>query len=399
MTHLIVAFASAASSPSAELFTRLRTLSQTSGSLQSDYYDMHGNANEDLRALTVGRFSFTAAICAELDAANPRIHPAYVAALYGVLAKVCDPNLILWLEQRLSGNRRNEIYSHWLPGFGTSEKWLVGAEKWSAFLEKWAEVETGQEHRTEVFRAMTRLQSTRTLAFFTRMEKDPKAAGEDWLIAANYLCEHGIVLNSSRLRETIHLFGGSASGKEILSHYVNVLRNELATPWLISVVDQQPEEKYGNAQWILEEITFCRDTQGLDQWQKWAANHLSDGRSVWMREASARLLDLAKSDLPAAKAFLQKAIYRWHDPMMFPTMEKLAEFKPLHSEVVSWINLMYSYHRHVPHLGDRLRVLALKIQGDDENELENWARRLMHGWDFLYEDKTTWEEYNSGYAM
>ena len=45
------------------------------------------------------------------------------------------------------------------------------------------------------------------------------------------------------------------------------------------------------------------------------------------------------------------------------------------------------------------RHLALQVQNGGEDELEPWARRLMHGWDFLYEDKATWEEINNQFVL
>jgi hypothetical protein len=177
------------------------------------------------------------------------------------------------------------------------------------------------------------------------------------------------------------------------------LVDEAAIPWLIEMVDDQPEETYGNPQWILEEITFLRDVQGRTKWRKWATDHAGENRIVWVEQASTQLLALATSDLPAAETFLEKAKYRWCDPLMLPTMERLADYTPLRSEIIGWINLTYRYHPHNPQLKDRLRHLALQVQHGGEDELEPWARRLMHEWDFLYEDKTTWEEINNQFVL
>lgn len=144
---------------------------------------------------------------------------------------------------------------------------------------------------------------------------------------------------------------------------------------------------------MLEAITFRRDVQGRAAWQEWVAVHGNEGRKAWKEQASFQVLELAKTNLPVAKVFLDKAMYRWKDPLMLSTMQRLVEFKPVHSEIVGWINLTYGHHPHLPGLRDQLRALALRIQKESGDELEDWAKRLMQEWDFLYEDKTTWEQF------
>jgi len=56
------------------LFKELKSLPQESGHF-SAYYDMHGNANQSLQALMVGRFEFTTNICRELDLADAKSLP------------------------------------------------------------------------------------------------------------------------------------------------------------------------------------------------------------------------------------------------------------------------------------------------------------------------------------
>ena len=398
-----VSVAAAEAASSKELFARLRNLPQQPAGgfiTPSAYYDMHGNPVDDLRALTIGRFGFTSEICDELGATDPRTHPEYVSALYGVLAKVCDPASIPWLAQRVAGAGRQEIYDYWLPRFGTGKKWQVTPEKWSEFFERWLQSDTAISHRTEIVSALSRLECLRTFEFFTREVGDATTSGRDLLIALRYRCEHGVAPDPARIREAIAQNGGSPESREVLLQYLTSLASEAAVPWLIEVVESQPEEKYGNAQWLLEQITFRRDVWGREHWQSWAAAHATENRERWMRDASAQVVALAKSDPVAAKAFLRKAVYRWCDPVMLPTMERLAEFKELRSEIVGWINLTYGYHPEIPQLRERLRALAEKIQkSGNANDLEEWARNLMKEWDFLYEDKTTWEGLNSWHVL
>ena len=223
LAHLVGVLTFGADESPTELFAHLRDLPQKEGFGFSAYYDMHGNPNDELRALAIGRFRFTAAICAEVNAMNSRDHPEYVAALYGVLARVCDPKSIPWLEQRLAGTHRNEVYSDWLPAFGTSEKWLTGPDEWSAFFERWVSGETRQQYRTRIFQTMTLLQCPRTLNFFSGKERDSATQGEDLLIARGYLEEHGEKPADGRLKEIIDQIGGSASGKKssygMLAHW------------------------------------------------------------------------------------------------------------------------------------------------------------------------------------
>lgn len=384
------------------LFKELKSLPQESGHF-SAYYDLHGNANQSFQALMVGRFEFTTNICGELDFADAKSLPGYVASLYDVLATVKDPNSIPWLERRLAGSRRDEVFAHWLPhwrtylrGAGTEEeKWLTGRERWAAFFLKWAKSETKPERRTAVLRTMQGwLNDHQTLEFFTQLEADSKTGDEDLLTAQLFLQQQGRNLDAGKLREAIKRLRNSEHGRKILLEYADEMKHEAFVPWLLETVEENPEEDSGNAQWILEAITFRRDVQGRVAWQKWAGAHGKEGRKVWMEKASSLLLELAKTNLPAAETFMNKAMYRWKSPVMLPTMERLADFKPLHSEIVGWINLTYNgAHHHTPLFCEQLRRLALRIQKERGQNLKDWAKRLMHNWDFLFEDRTTWEEF------
>jgi len=384
------------------IFKELKSLPQASDDF-SAYYDMHGNANQRLQVLMVGRFEFTTNICRELDSTDAKLFPGYVAALYDVLATVKDPASIPWLERHLAGSRRDQIFTDWLPhwrtylrGAGTEdERWFAGREKWAAFFLKWAKSETQPEQRTAVLRTMQGwLNDPQTLAFFVQLEADSKTSDEDLLTAQLFLQQQGQPFDAEKLQKVIKRLGNSERGRKILLEYANEMKHEAFVPWLLETVEENPEEDSGNAQWVLEAITFRRDVQGRAAWQKWAGEHGKEGRKAWMEEASIQLLALAKTNLPAAQTFMDKAMYRWKGPIMLPTMERLADFKPLHNEIVGWINLTYNGARHhPPQFCDQLRTLALRIQKESEPDLADWAKRLMHDWDFLFVDTTTWEEF------
>ncbi len=99
---------------------------------------------------------------------------------------------------------------------------------------------------------------------------------------------------------------------------------------------------------------------------------------------------MATTNVSQVDAILSKANYNWNDPAMLPHMERLATFKPLRSEIVGWINLTYY---EVPFLRNRLFPLAKRIQEAGNDDLKDWAKRLMQSWDFFGSDTETWEQY------
>lgn len=409
-----------------ELFDQLRKVDQHVDRPSSGYYDLHGNAHPDLQALMIMRFEATASICHELDSTDRKKLPAYAAALYDVLATVKDPASIPWLKRQLAGRNRSEIYRHWLPHWRTylrgaepeEEKWLAGPEKWTSFFQDWFKDEKAAAQRTALLDTMRGwCHSARTIEFFKELERDEGTRAEDLLIVELYLQQHGNTLDSRRLQQAIRQtrslpasdidsFRKSRSQSAfyvekhvpdsinpILLEYADELRRGEFVPWLLEVVQEYSGENYGDPQWVLEAITFCRDVRGRDGWQEWARTYAGGGRQAWLERASSQILQLATTNSPAAAAFLERAMYRWKDPLMLPTMQRLAAFKALHSEVVGWINLTYGHHHHVPQLRGQLRALALRIQEDGEQGLQDWAKRLMREWDFLYEDKASWEQF------
>jgi hypothetical protein len=78
------------------------------------YYDMHGNAHDQVRALLRRRFAVTEAVCKEIDRATPKGPHRYVRMLYYCLGYVKDPASIPWLENKIRRGEPSLIYEQWL---------------------------------------------------------------------------------------------------------------------------------------------------------------------------------------------------------------------------------------------------------------------------------------------
>lgn len=84
-----------------QLIAKLRAIplkDDVAGIPGDEFFDMHGNAIEELQGLMKYRFEATLPICRELD--RPKLARRYAEALYDVLAFVKDPAGIPWLERR-----------------------------------------------------------------------------------------------------------------------------------------------------------------------------------------------------------------------------------------------------------------------------------------------------------
>jgi hypothetical protein len=382
-----------------QILKQLKSLPQDERSPFSRYYDMHGNANDELQTLMIRRFEATKDVCREIDGTTLKTHPAYLASLYDVLATVKDPASIPWLKRSLTGPRRREVCDHWLPpwhaylrGADPSQtRWLTGVNEWSEFFRAWATSEANTAERLNVLRAMQGwLHDPATQGFFASLESNRGTANEELLLSQLYLRQHEKPFDEMKLVAAIARLRKSSSESRILLKYASAIRHEAFLPWLIEVADNRMEENFMTPQRAIEAITFQRKIAGSSSWRDWYKTDARKGRATWMKEAASRLELLARADMPAAIAFLSKANYTWDDPVMLPHMERLASFKELRSEIAGWINLTYA---EAPFLRDRLRPLALKIRDESGGELEDWARRLMGGWDFLEKDQETWRDY------
>lgn len=381
-------------------FEQLRKLSQKSDRFGNAYYDLHGNAHQSLQTLMIARFAATDSICTELDSESAMDLPRYRAALFHVLAEVKDPASIPWLERQLQGSRKDDVVQYWLPHWKTylrgasvgEVKWLTEPAKWSQFFYHWWQRETNADDRVSILRAMLGwLHDPGTLARFREIEQSSRSSDEEILLAQLYLHQHTTVFSTNRLKETIDRLGTAQDKEDFLLGCADEFRHEAFVPWLIQVVEQFPKEESGNAQWVLEAITFRRDVVGHEAWQHWISRHREEGRQKWKEDAIAELKTLANTNSAAAVRFMERAMYRWKDIALLSDMEQLANYKSLHNEIIGWINLTYQY-RH-QQFRSRLQSLALKIVNESENDLEDWAKRLTKAWDFLYEQKMSWEQY------
>jgi hypothetical protein len=359
---------------------------------------MHGNANAQLQELMVLRFAATRRICQELDSTERSTLPLHVRTLHNVLAFVKDPASIGWLERNLESDRAGEFYDFYLPHWHTflwgapheDVKWVQGAEHWSAFFRRLYAREHDEQHRVEILEAMRAwLHDADTLTFFANMERSPEVTGHALLIAQAYLHQHGVPLNADRVNATIEQLRVEPETAKLLLEYADEIRHEAYIPWLISIVGPKtPKDQVGSAQWVLEEITFRRDVSGQDEWEAWYARFGSENRRVWADRVVREYLGLLEADPTQALAFLDRAMYRWKDILLLPHMDELLKHKVIHNELVGWINLTYR-----PHWRNELQAVARRILAESGDDLEGWAKGLLHGLDFLEGEEMTWEEH------
>jgi hypothetical protein len=216
---------------------------------------------------------------------------------------------------------------------------------------------------------------------------------EDLFLAQLYLLQHGKTFDEKKTRKAIEVTTLSGGQIKLLIEFGSEMRHEAFVPSLVELSEDSAEANYNTAQRALETITFLNEIRDRASWRQWANAHSNETRTVWIGEASSKLLELAKTNSQAAKEFFDKRTYTWNDPALLPTIQKLIEFKALHSQIVGWINLTYARFPHLPGLREQLRDLAVRIQAEGQDGLEVWAKRLMNGWDFLYEDKGSWDQF------
>lgn len=387
--------------PKAERFlTELRKLPQSGSYRWENYhYDMHGNADPTIQGLMRLRFEATGAICDELDRTNRDEFPRHVAALYHVLGFVKDPNSIPWLDKKFEEGLAAELFELWLPRWRQPSflrgpgheyiKWIESSGRWSAFFRSRLKAEDQVDRRLAILYAMQGwLHDADTLSFFVDLEKAPKVSGEELLIAQTYLHQHGRPLDAGRLTQAITELQAAPDGKWLLLEFADELRHPLFVPWLVSIVGPKSDNSVGNAQWVLEEITFRRDVAGREAWTKWYEQHRGETREEWAAQAVDEFLRLLSDDVERAKAFLDRAVYRWKDPLLLPHMERLLKHKVIHNDLVGWINLTYR-----PYWRERLQPIAERIIRESSENLESWANGLLKELDFLDSGKDTWAEH------
>jgi hypothetical protein len=317
-----------------------------------------------------------------------------------VLGTVKDPASIPNLQRYLKGPKQKQVYDFWFRGWHESLRggatpseliWLTGTNEWSKFFRGWAASEQSHTNRIRVLRVMQAwLHDESTQAFFSALEQDTKATNEEILLSQLYLRQHGKRFDRTRLSSTIYHLRKSADGMKTLLRYAASIRDESFVAPLIEIADEKDDEELMTPQRALEAITFQRDIADSSGWKVWYKANGEKGRAVWMEEAASQLTAMATTNVSNVEAILSKVIYNWDDPAMLPHMERLATFKPLRSEIAGWINLTYY---EVPFLRNRLLPLAKVIRESGNDDLKDWAKRLMERWDFFGPDTETWEQY------
>lgn len=115
------------------------------------FYDLHGNADDELYALMAAGPAATAAVVAELKRLDRAKDHAYVAALYDVLAVVKDPASIPAIEAADAG----ELFELYLPRWSggrvgdpaLARPLITGGEAWQAFFRRQLDGQTDAKHR------------------------------------------------------------------------------------------------------------------------------------------------------------------------------------------------------------------------------------------------------------
>jgi hypothetical protein len=187
MLLMVPTVRSATAATTEQILKELKSLPQTDMRLLGHYFDMHGNANQELQTLMIRRFEATEAVCRAIDSVSVKSHPGYAVSLYAVLTTVRDPASISWLQRSLKGPKKREICDHWLSGWRvylrgaapSQTKWLTGREQWSKFFRAWASSETDAADRLRVLLAMQGwLHDPAMQDFFASLESFTRFAGD-----------------------------------------------------------------------------------------------------------------------------------------------------------------------------------------------------------------------------
>jgi len=212
---------------------------------------------------------------------------------------------------------------------------------------------------------------------------------EELLCAQLYLRQHGRTYDRAKTKAALTALGSSTAGRKLLLRYANELRDPLFIPWLIDRVEPtETEVEVGNAQWILEEITFCRHVSGPDGWRRWWKEHSAEDRGQWIATAVAEIKRLAQTNRQAAHLALEKAVYRWKDLDALCSMRQLVGQPDLASDLIGWINLSYHEYRRPD-----LEAMAGEIVGLNRSALEPWAVSLLELLDFIPHQERGWMDY------
>lgn len=269
-------------------------------------------------------------------------------------------------------------------------KWLRQPDEWAAFFRRLIIDTAGEKERIALEHVMAGWFSDReTIDFFVRLEKTASVQSEELLCAQLYLRQHKLTYDTEKTRASITALSSSESGRKMLLAYADELRDPVFVPWLIEIVEPaKGKVEVGNAQWILEEITFCREISGRSSWSRWFEQHKNESRGQWIAAAMAEFTRTAKGNPPAAHAILREAVYRWKDRDTLPYMKRLIGQPELASDLVGWINL--SYHEY---WREDLRAVAAEVIKVNRAALAPWTVGLLEGLDFIPHMQFEWEDY------
>lgn len=358
------------------------------------YFGSHGEPIGLVADLMAGKEEFTKAICQELRKRETAKLFAYRDALIRVLARSKDAAAIPWLKERIEGNGKAEIQESFLQVWAA--EYFRGADHleiravkepsaWLGFWREWFREERDEQIRFSILKAIHAwLYDAETLAFLKELARNRNQTAEIRMLTQVALTKRGEKPDNGTLKDVAEkVMGGGSVRVSLVFEMIEDMPHEAFAPMLITLVPESPEEKVGNAQWLLERITFRRDVVGKRAWDAWARESLAKGRAEWLKDASARITSLATTNVAGAAAFLDKATYRWKDPIMLGTMEELLRFPELHKNITGWINLTNGHYHEVPGLVEELRRLARRIELPGTDDLSKHYRQMTNSWEFM----------------
>lgn len=190
-----------------------------------------------------------------------------------------DPAAIPWLEGRRhidDGDALNQslIGERWCTRlYGVSHgdsKWLRNPDQWAAFFRRVISATAREGERIPLERVLAAwFNDQETIDFFVGLVKTASVQSEELLCAQLYLRQHKLPFVTGKTKASILAMSSSGPGREILLRYADELRDPVFVPWLIENVEPATKAvEVGNAQWILEEITFCRGISGQSSWRR-----------------------------------------------------------------------------------------------------------------------------------
>lgn len=329
------------------------------------FFDMHGNADDNLQALMVLRFGATKDVMRAIDRMSGKAPLAPVrAALLRVLGFVKDPASIGWL-RALRRSDAQRFYSDYVPwwserfeGYGSWE-WLTGRKQWIAFWFASFDDERSPERRFELLNVLYQFDDADVIAFFGKRRlaaTEPK----EILLVESYLDGHDVPADGDRLTRALTALRDTPANDEFLIAAARRLRHEAFVPFLVEIPDRTLPHIYppsDEAQRALQAITFECELHSALLWQLWYVGHGRERRDAWQRRAVDAFRTVLASDPAEAATRFEKLVYCWNDIALLRFMQdEIAPHAAFHDTLAGWINLTYrDFYR------ERLRPLAVRV--------------------------------------